>query len=160
MVRDDALADDLFQETFVRIMNALPAYTEKGRFRSWLFSVARNLALDAIRKGKFERGLFVRQDRENRDDSRHEIADGVADEGSAPDSAIERRELAEQLDLAIAGLPAPQREVLMLRHNADLTFREIAEITGDSINTVMGRMRYATSALRKQLAPLMAEDKA
>lgn len=157
MVRDEGLADDLFQETFLRVMQALATYTEKGRFRSWLFSVARNLALDALRRRQFERRLFPSTDRDG-DESESDATEGTAAPELAPDSAAARAEMSERLDRAIAGLPAEQREVLLLRYNADLTFREIAEITGDSINTVMGRMRYATTALRKKLAPFVTED--
>jgi RNA polymerase sigma-70 factor, ECF subfamily len=156
MVGDESLADDLFQDTFLRVMAALPTYRDKGRFRSWLFSVARNKALDALRRSKLERNIFERRSHADGDDVAE--TEGVTEPALAPDVLAERRELAERLDRAIATLPTEQREVVMLRHSASLTFREIAEVTGDSINTVMGRMRYANSALSKLLAPIMMED--
>ena len=78
MVHDDGLANDLFQETFLRVMEALPTYREKGRFQSWLFSVARNLALDALRRRQFEQKLFHRTDGDE-DRSPYDMTQGAAE---------------------------------------------------------------------------------
>jgi len=160
MTGDGPLAEDLFQETFLRIMQALPDYRERGRFRSWLFSVARNLALDALRRRRFEHGIFrhAPASPDGAEDGDDPVADGIAAEEDAPDALAERAEWAGRLERAIAQLSEEQREVLALRAGAGLTFREIAEITGVSINTALGRMRYATIALRRKLAEYRAED--
>jgi RNA polymerase sigma-70 factor, ECF subfamily len=158
MVRDEALAEDLFQEAFLRIMEALPGYRERGRFRSWLFSVARNIALDALRRRTFERRLFADSPSKHPDGGEAPVAELFVAPDSGPDDRVEEIERSRVLDRAIAGLPAEQREVLTLRLEGELTFREIAEITGVSINTALGRMRYATIALRRRLQALEGEE--
>jgi len=161
MVRDHALADDLFQETFLRVMRSLPTYREEGRFGSWLFGIARNLALDALRRRRFEQELFRRPLQNTASDGTDSaLIEGVTDSRLAPDALAERAEWGARLEAAIAELPEEQREVLALRYDAGLTFRQIAEITGSSINTALGRMRYATIALRKKLGVVRAEDQA
>jgi len=159
MVGDAALADDLFQETFLRILHSLPAYQERGRFKSWLFGVARNLAVDALRRHRLERELFHRPAPSDPDRSNARALDeGVADARHAPDVRAERAEWAERLQTAIAELPPEQREVVMLRYGAEMTFRQIAEITEVSINTALGRMRYATATLRRKLGVAVTGD--
>ena len=160
MVHDRALADDLFQETFLRIMRRLPSYREEGRFTSWMFGIARNVALDALRRSRFEQELFRRPMASSPDQATAQPADeGAADPRYGPDMQVERLEWAERLEAAIIDLPAEQREVVALRYGAGLTFREIAEITETSINTALGRMRYATVALRRKLGVAAREDR-
>jgi len=159
MVRDEALADDLFQETFLRVMRTLPDYRETGRFRSWLFGIARNLAIDALRRARLEQGLFLRHPRgEGGQTASVRVEIGTEDPALAPDMQAERAEWSERLEAAIAQLPPEQREVIALRFGAGFTFRQIAEITGCSINTSLGRMRYATTALRKRFGVSAATE--
>lgn len=158
MVRDKALADDLFQETFLRVMRTLPTYREEGRFRAWMFGIARNLALDALRRQRFELDLFHRPTHADREETHGPLHEGVSDPRAAPDAQAERSEWRARLEAAIAELPPEQREVLALRYDGGLTFRQIAEITGISINTALGRMRYATIALRKKLGISQRKD--
>ena len=157
MVGDGDAADDLFQDTFIRVMKALPDYTETGRFKSWLFGIARNQALDHLRRRNREQAIFYTPVREDGNESAP-LDEGVEDADLQPDAITERSEWSARLEGAVAQLPDVQREVVTLRFDGDLTFRQIAEITGDSINTVQGRLRYAINALRKRLGEVMQED--
>jgi RNA polymerase sigma-70 factor, ECF subfamily len=156
---DSALANDLFQETFLRFIQRLDEYEEDGRFKSWLYQVARNLAMDALRRRQLERGIFSSPPSAHSDDTEQDsdIQDGIADPLSAPDVLLENSELGARLTSAVATLPDDQREVVLLKYQGGLTFREIADITGVSINTVTGRMRYATEKLRKHLGEFARE---
>lgn len=151
MVRDRDVANDLFQETFLRVIAAMRqqrgSYTQQGRWLGWVMRIARNAALDYLRRRK----------------KWTDVGSGEADEGDSywdrlPDAepfADEQLQLLEQyewLDAAIERLPPEQREVVLLRHEAELTFREIAELTDVSINTALGRMRYALLNLRRMMA--------
>lgn len=151
MVRDRAVANDLFQDTFLRAVSAMNnergTYEQQGRWLGWIMRIARNAALDHLRSRK------KWQDVESDDDDMPSFFDRLVSD--TPD-AIEQTDLSGQLDAlrdAIEQLPPEQREVVLLRHESELTFREIAEITDVSINTALGRMRYALINLRKMLAP-------
>ncbi len=150
MVHDEDVANDLFQETFLRVIHALHRrrgkYQNQGRFLAWILKIARNAALDHLRSRK----KWVDVGGDGADDS--SMWDLLPD--ASPD-ALETAELREEVDLleaSIDRLPPEQREVLLLRHEAELTFREIAELTGCSINTALGRMRYALTNLRRYMA--------
>lgn len=147
MVQDETQANDIFQDTFIRIMQALPQYTERGKFASWSLGIARNLSLDALRRRRLETGLFKRQRPGLGEDE--ECAENVADPGAGPAELVEREDWLERMREALAKLPVEQREVVYLRYESDLTFQQIADLTGVSINTALGRMRYALNALRK-----------
>jgi RNA polymerase sigma-70 factor (ECF subfamily) len=151
MVRDRAIANDLFQDTFLRAVSAMNnergTYEQQGRWLGWIMRIARNAALDHLRSRK------KWQDVESDDDDMPSFFDRLVSD--TPD-AIEQTDLSGQLDAlrdAIEQLPPEQREVVLLRHESELTFREIAEITDVSINTALGRMRYALINLRKMLTP-------
>jgi RNA polymerase sigma-70 factor, ECF subfamily len=151
MVRDRDVASDLFQETFFRVVSAMQkrrgTYEQQGRWLGWVMRIARNAALDHLRSRK------KWQDVERDDDDGPSFFERLA--ADSPDAAAEL-DLAGQLDAlrsAIEQLPPEQREVVLLRHESELTFREIAEITDVSINTALGRMRYALINLRKMMVP-------
>lgn len=136
-------AEDAVQETFIRVFRSIGRYVEEGRFDAWIFRIARRIAIDLIRKRK---GL-----------SREISGDGigwaglVSSDGQGPEMALHAKELKDVLDTAVDRLSAEQREVFLLRTRSDLSFREIAEITGVSVNTALGRMHYAVEVLRKRL---------
>jgi RNA polymerase sigma-70 factor, ECF subfamily len=153
---NDDLANDLFQDSFIKVMRALPEYKEAGKFRSWLFGVARNLAMDRLRRRTLERGIFRYSGADDEDMNRLEYGTIAPEEH--PDAIVEREERAKLLHDAMEDLPESQREVLSLRYEADLTFRQIAEITGVSINTVVGRARYGIAALKKKLGTRLEEE--
>lgn len=150
MVQDPDVANDLFQDTFVRVVRALNerrgSYKHQGRFAAWVLKIARNTALDHMRRQK--RWVEIGGDG----------VDGVDPWDLLPDESPDAHELTEQreesawLEACIERLPPEQREVLLLRHEGELTFREIAELTGCSINTALGRMRYALANLRRLMA--------
>lgn len=151
MVRDREIASDLFQETFLRVVAAMQKrrgqYEQQGRWLGWVMRIARNAALDHLRSRK------KWQDVERDDDDGTSFFERLPSD--QPD-AIAELDLSGQLDVlrsAIERLPPEQREVVLLRHESELTFREIAEITDVSINTALGRMRYALINLRKMMVP-------
>lgn len=148
MVRDRATADDLFQETFVRVIRALNddrgSYTRQGKFLGWVLRIARNATLDHLRKRK----KWTDVENGEIDGS---WWDRLPDESPGGDDLLHRSEQADVLRLCIDRLSPEQREVVLLRHETDLTFREIAELTDCSINTALGRMRYALLNLRKMM---------
>jgi RNA polymerase sigma-70 factor (ECF subfamily) len=149
MVKNRAVANDLFQETFLRVINAMQdrrgSYTQQGQWVSWVMRIARNAAIDHMRKQK--KWTDVPQD----EDEGRSFWDTVADEEPTADEELHRAEQREWLDEHIEELSPEQREVLLLRQETELTFREIAELTDVSINTALGRMRYALKNLRKMM---------
>ena len=149
MVRDRAVAQDLFQETFLRVVSAMQrrraSYTQQGRWLGWTMRIARNAALDHLRSRK------KWQDVTPDDDEGLSFWDRLPDEAPPADDVLHRLEQGDWLEAYIDRLPPNQREVLLLRHESELTFREIAELTDCSINTALGRMRYALLNLRKMI---------
>lgn len=148
MVRDRATADDLFQDTFIRVIRALHdergSYTRQGKFLGWVLRIARNATLDHLRK----RRKWVDVENGEVDGSWWDRLPGDEPGG---DDLLHRREQADVLRKCIDRLSPEQREVVLLRHETDLTFREIAELTECSINTALGRMRYALMNLKKMM---------
>ena len=143
IVRDRYLAEDLFQDTFIKAIRLLQEgkYNEDGKFLPWIARVARNIAIDHIRKNK--RQPIVVMDSGSSFFSSFNFADTDAESVQ-----IEQDESARVRKL-IAQLPEEQREVVVMRHYLNFSFKEIAEMTGVSINTSLGRMRYGLLKLRK-----------
>lgn len=150
MVKDRDVANDLFQDTFVRAIKAMHAqrasYTAQGRWVQWVMRIARNAALDHLRSRKRWRTAPAGDD-----DDREPLWERLPDNGPDAAEQLQQAEQAEWLKSCIDQLPPEQREVLLLRHESDLTFREIAELTDCSINTALGRMRYALQNLRRMM---------
>ncbi len=149
MVKDRAVANDLFQETFERVIKAMHgergSYDRQGQWLSWVMSIARNAAIDHTRKQK--KWTDVPQD----EDDGRSFWDTLEDDSPYADEQLHRAEQREWLDEHIEQLAPEQKEVLLLRQETDLTFREIAELQDVSINTALGRMRYALKNLRKMM---------
>jgi len=149
MVKDRAVANDLFQETFERVIKAMQgqrgSYDRQGQWLSWVMSIARNAAIDHTRKQK--KWTDVPQD----EDDGRSFWDTLEDDSPYADEQLHRAEQREWLDEHIEELAPEQKEVLLLRQETDLTFREIAELQDVSINTALGRMRYALKNLRKMM---------
>ncbi|MFM9007499.1 MAG: RNA polymerase sigma factor [Bacteroidota bacterium] len=143
LVKDRSLSDDIFQETFIKVINTLRGghYNEEGKFISWVLRIAHNLVIDHFRGQK--RMPMVR------DTEDYSVFDSL----HLPDGNAEDRIMAEQVRnqvrRLIDELPFEQREVVIMRHFADMSFKEIAACTNVSINTALGRMRYALINLRK-----------
>ncbi|MCW3115250.1 MAG: sigma-70 family polymerase sigma factor [Segetibacter sp.] len=145
LVKDKYLAEDLFQDTFIKIIDTIRnnRYTEEGKFLPWAMRIAHNLCVDHFRKVK--RAPAVKTS-DNQDI--FELFNFTED---APDNKMIQEETQERIRLMLNLLPQEQREVIVLRHYADLSFKEIAEITECSINTSLGRMRYGLINMRKLL---------
>ena len=146
VVNDRYIAEDLFQETFIKVVKTLRGgkYNEEGKFLPWVIRIAKNLAIDYFRKTK-------RMPTITSHDGEDIFRTFQISEDNKEQSMIKSQKEQTVRDL-IKLLPDEQREVLVLRHYADLSFKEIAEITHVSINTALGRMRYALSNLRKIIA--------
>jgi RNA polymerase sigma-70 factor (ECF subfamily) len=145
LVKDKYLAEDIFQDVFIRVIDTTRGgrYTEEGKFLPWAMRIAHNLCVDHFRKVK--RTPTIR----NADDQDiFEVLNFT--EESAEDRMIKKQShsrVKDMLDL----LPEDQREVIILRHYADMSFKDIANVTGCSINTALGRMRYGLINLRKMM---------
>lgn len=143
VVKDKELAEDLFQDTFIKVINTFRSgtYKEEGKFIQWVMRIAHNLIIDYFRKSK--RIPTV----ENNDE--YDIFDKVR----VPVESIEEQMITEQIHQDVKKLidylPKEQKEVLVMRHYGEMSFKDIAEVTNVSINTALGRMRYALINLRK-----------
>lgn len=149
-VRDPAAAEDVTQETFLRLVKGADAYERQAKFTTWLYTIARNLCVDASRRGKHRKAASLDAPIGD-DDGAASLLDFVADGGAAVDRQAQSRELGLRLQQAIEALPDEQREIFLLREVADLQFNEIANVIGCPENTVKSRMRYALEKLREAL---------
>jgi RNA polymerase sigma factor (sigma-70 family) len=145
-IRDQALAEDIFQDTFLKVIQSLKTgrYQENGRFISWVMRIAHNLIIDHFRREKqmhvisnddYESDLF---------NSKKLCEENVED-------VMVKRQVIKDVRRLIQLLPEDQREVVILRHYTGLSFKEIADISNVSINTALGRMRYALINMRKMM---------
>lgn len=145
LVKDSDLAEDIFQDAFIKVINTLRSgrYNEEGKFLPWVIRIAHNLVIDHYRK---ERRTPVIVNSEGFD-----IFDVLylADENI--ESHMIREETHRELKLMIQKLPDEQKEVLIMRHYGEMSFKDIADVTDVSINTALGRMRYALNNLRKMM---------
>lgn len=142
LVGNQQSAEDLFQDTFVRVLRALPGYKEDGRFSGWLFGIANNLAVDLLRHRRVHRGHFQ--------DDVDALAAAI-DYHSVTDAEVEKAELAHLVENALQQLSEKQRQVFLLRQHGEMSFKEIAEKLGEPLNTVLSHMHYAVTKLRQQL---------
>src|ERR1700682_179564 len=149
MLGDREKAEDLAQETFLRIRKGAQAWEHRARFQTWLFTIARNLCVDRARRDRFRRTDSL--DAQGPDDE-PPLVDSVPGREIDPARGAESARLRPLLMKALLSLPQEQREVFVLREQAGIPFREIAEILGVNENTAKSRMRYALEGLRKALA--------
>jgi RNA polymerase sigma-70 factor (ECF subfamily) len=147
IVKDHEVADDIFQDTFIKVLHKLreEKYSEEGKFIPWVLRIAHNLCMDHFRKNQKEKIVA-------NDNPEYNILDNIAIlETHKEDQIIGDKEsidIAKYLEL----LPDEQREIIVLRHYYDYSFKQIAEMTGTNLNTALGRMRYALINLRKLIA--------
>ena len=143
IVKDSYIAEDLFQETFIKIINNLKKgkYNEEGKFLPWAMRIAHNMAIDYFRKTKRMPTIT--------DSSGDDVFRTIKIAVENREEQIIRTEKEDMVRLAINKLPEEQRQVLILRHYGNLSFKEIAVMTDVSINTALGRMRYALTNMRK-----------
>lgn len=148
IVRNKDLAEDIFQETFVKVIITIKQgrYTDNGKFKAWITRIAHNLIID-----------YFRQERSENTISNDDVEVDLFNNSKLCDSTIEdamiRGQVLSDVKKLVKHLPDNQREVLEMRYYQDLSFKEIADLTGVSINTALGRMRYAILNMRK-----MAEE--
>jgi RNA polymerase sigma-70 factor (ECF subfamily) len=140
-------AEDLTQETFLRVVKQASAYEQRAKFTTWLFTLARNLCIDASRRRIHRKA----QSLDSTDEEGNSLLDRTAASGPAVDRQVIGHQLQARLTEAIDSLPEDQREVFLMRESADLSFKEIADVIGVSENTVKSRMRYALEKLRASL---------
>jgi len=145
LVKDEALAEDIFQDTFIKVINTLKAgkYNEEGKFLPWVIRIAHNLVIDHFRREK--RTPLV----SGGDD--FDIFEVLGNYDESAEDRLVREQTYKDLKSLIYLLPEEQKEVLIMRHFGDLSFKEIADVTQVSINTALGRMRYALNNLRKMM---------
>ena len=148
-VLDPAQAEDLLQETFLRVIKGSGDYERQAKFTTWLYTIARNLCVDASRRAKHRRAASL--DVPLGDDGGRTLLDVTPDTKATVDRAVIGKQLGERIEEAVARLVEEQREVFVMREVLDLSFKEIAEIVGVSENTVKSRMRYALEKLRTAL---------
>ncbi len=145
IVKDNYIAEDLMQETFIKVINTikLGKYNEEGKFLPWILRIAHNLAIDNFRRAKRYPTIIM------------EDGSNVFNNMEFSEDSIESKQIVkdthEKLKLLIQELPPAQKEVLIMRHYMEMSFQEIADATEVSINTALGRMRYALINLRKKM---------
>jgi RNA polymerase sigma-70 factor (ECF subfamily) len=144
-------AEEVFQEDFLKLLERLEHFDGSGSFRGWLYTLCRNHCIDRLRQQKRRpetpESAWVSEDE---DGNATPVARAAAEAMPADERAYDR-ELAEHLETAIQKLPEEQRETFLLKERGGLTFEEIAELMGTSVNTAKSRMRYALEALRRSL---------
>jgi RNA polymerase sigma-70 factor (ECF subfamily) len=150
-VRIPQVAEDVVQESFVRVVQNAPDFKHEARFTTWVYTITRNLCIDHLRKRALRKHPSL-------DESKGEEGDGptLGEQTADPRASVEREatgtELKERIARAVDTLPDEQREVFLMREIANLPFKEIAEITGVPENTVKSRMRYALERLQEALS--------
>ena len=145
VVHDRDLADDVFQETFVKVISKLQAgrYTACGKFSAWLMRIAHNVIMDWYRESKADRIVEPTADNDLSNLSGEDLCEGNIE------NQYVNTQVMSDVRRIMESLPAPQREVVFMRFYQEMSFKEIAETTGVSINTSLGRMRYAILNLRR-----------
>jgi len=145
-IKNQQLAEDLFQETFIKVIQSLRRgkYRDNGRFLSWVIRIAHNLIIDHFRKEKQMNSI-------SNDESEVDLFNSKKLADQNIEEIIVENQIRSELRDLINALPDDQREVVLLRHYGELSFKEIADQTDVSINTALGRMRYALINLRKMI---------
>jgi RNA polymerase sigma factor (sigma-70 family) len=146
LVKDKYLAEDIFQDVLIKIIDTLRAgrYTEEGKFLPWAMRIAHNLCVDHFRKVKRSPAIKTSDDRD--------IFEVINFTEDGADVKMMKRQSHDRVRQMLDRLPEDQREVIILRHYAELSFKEIAALTNCSINTALGRMRYGLINLRKMMS--------
>ena len=146
MVKDDAIADDIFQETFIKAVRVIDEgrYVDSGKFLSWVLRIAHNRVLDHFRREKSSRQI-------NESEAGYDMLGTMRFSEPTAEDDIVHGEVERAIRELIGELPEEQREVVCLRYYSKLSFQEIAEHTDVSINTALGRMRYALINLRRMI---------
>ena len=144
MVKDRYLAEDIFQETFIKVVRVIDEgrYVDSGKFLSWVLRIAHNQVIDHFRSQKQDKSV-------SESDAGYDVLGTLRFAEPTVEDRIVGEQIAEEVRGLVDLLPEEQREVVRMRYYANLSFKEIAEQTGVSINTALGRMRYALINLRR-----------
>ncbi len=132
-------AEDLFQDTLIRVWSYLPRYKHQNKFASWLFSIAHNVTIDSERKKKVRELVYYTD----------ELPEHITTEN--PDSLLIANEVEREVENVLKSLPKKQRQVFLLRQHSGMSFKEIAEVMQQPLNSVLSHMHYAASKLKKVL---------
>jgi RNA polymerase sigma factor (sigma-70 family) len=145
-VKNKALAEDIFQDALCKAIDSIRngKYNEEGKFLPWIMMISNNLCMDHFRRNKRMPTIV--------DSDGKDIFNVLKFAEESKEDCIIKEQTLKQVKEMVELLPADQKEVLILRHYADLSFKEIAEMTGTNINTALGRMRYALLNLRKMMS--------
>jgi RNA polymerase sigma factor (sigma-70 family) len=145
LVKDKYLAEDIFQDSFIKVIDTINGgrYNEEGKFLPWVMRIAHNLCIDHFRKVKRRPVIKTSDD--------HDILETLNFFDAGADEKIMQTQSHERVTKMLDMLPEDQKEVIVMRHFADLSFKEIAQLTDCSINTALGRMRYGLINLRKMM---------
>lgn len=143
-IRDQALVEDIFQDTFLKVIQSVKSgkYYDNGKFLSWVMRIAHNLIIDHFRRTKQMNTI-------SNDDYESDIFNSKKFSDENVEDILIKRQIQKDVRMLIGQLPDDQKEVVILRHYAGLSFKEIADLTDVSINTALGRMRYALINMRK-----------
>ena len=149
-LKDKAAAEDVFQDTFIKVINTLKKgnYNEEGKFLPWVMRIAHNLIIDSFRQDK---RMPTISGGTNQDGENFDIFNLIGHHDCSIEQEIIQNQIRNDLRKLVEHLPFEQREVLMMRYYYDMSFKEISEQTNVSINTALGRMRYALINLRKMI---------
>ncbi|MEY4937282.1 MAG: hypothetical protein RIS64_3641 [Bacteroidota bacterium] len=143
--KDQSLAEDIFQEVFIKIINTLRSgkYNHEGKFLQWAMRIAHNLCIDYFRRNKRRPHVSPTEE--------FDIFNVLSLSDESAEQKIMRSQSHDRVRRLVDALPPEQREVVILRHYADMSFKEIAQLTRVSINTALGRMRYALINIRRMV---------
>ena len=152
MLKDSDLANDIFQDTFMKVINTLKRgkYNDEGKFLPWVMRIAHNLVIDHFRKSS-KMPVVGRKKRSGGDDDDFDIFQVIKMADMNIEDVIVEEQIHSDVRMLVDLLPDEQREVVKMRHYMGMSFKDIADSTGVSINTALGRMRYALINLRKMI---------
>jgi RNA polymerase sigma factor (sigma-70 family) len=150
VVKNKSVADDIFQDTFIKVIHTLKQgkYKEEGKFLPWLLRIAHNLTIDFFRR---EKRMPTISTSANKDSESYDVFNFIGTEDKNKEEELIEKQLFKDVRALVTKLPFEQREVLIMRHYFEMSFKEISDKTDVSINTALGRMRYALINLRKMM---------
>src|SRR5580700_7045432 len=151
-LRAQQAAEDVVQDAFVRVVQNASEFKHEARFTTWLYTIARNLCIDQLRKRALRKHPSLDQERPGEEGDGPTLGEQTADARASVEREATGTELKERIANAVEALPDEQREVFLMREVANIPFKEIAAITGVPENTVKSRMRYALERLQQALS--------
>lgn len=154
-----ARAEDLLQETWLKVVRGANEYEPRAKFTTWVYTIARNLCVDSARKESYRQtdSLDAPTSLSAGAEDGRTLGEELADDGASPDRSAHNVRVRPLIEKALMSLPHEQREVFILREYNGIAFKDIATVTGVPENTVKSRMRYALESLRKKLSELGVE---